>query len=278
MSQSPQPFRLLDLPAELRVMVYERVTPTTHQHVLAGPGPNGDPSYSVLVRQGLPTALLQTCRQIEHEAKSSFDKKYDEILKEPVRFVVDKYAAIPLVSSHSPLIACFGIQPKAPVQTGSIAVQLPTEIQDEPLELPLAPSIADACALHPSGTSDIEVHHETVSSFVARAAKVVARTRLVPNSADHAFDIEFRLLEEIGGWKFSHVDEWLFGVAHVAIAGDFAILVTGKNTMYGSPYVYSPMSQSANSAWRTWKMAFAAKEIWMTGRHKIRLVDLPYWQ
>lgn len=78
------PFRLLDLPKELRLMIYEQLpTKTTRRHI-----PNQAP---IVVHITLPgVELLATCRQIRSEAITILSNKLTAIASQPARIIVPK--------------------------------------------------------------------------------------------------------------------------------------------------------------------------------------------
>ncbi|KAF2026071.1 hypothetical protein EK21DRAFT_116179 [Setomelanomma holmii] len=110
-TQSTQGFHFLDLPAELRVMVYKEVTTTTRHHTFTdragGAGlffdyertsdwsfkKSSDSSFAPVVKY-LPVALLSTCRLINIEATPIMKAKLDILRVEPLRFVIDS-ASLP---------------------------------------------------------------------------------------------------------------------------------------------------------------------------------------
>jgi hypothetical protein len=93
-SRDDQPFRFLDLPPELRLMVYKEIDPHTRHYRLKDPAfqPNSDdipPSYITLVTKSLPVALLATCRLINAEAAPILAPKLKKLRKEAPHFIVD---------------------------------------------------------------------------------------------------------------------------------------------------------------------------------------------
>ncbi|KAJ4302720.1 hypothetical protein N0V90_001610 [Kalmusia sp. IMI 367209] len=103
------PFRFLDLPAELRFMVYERIpskiaarsnmprtrmlkllyTATTHHHILNDPSMCDGKSFIQLVTKSVPTCILATCHKIRKEAQPFIDRKLECLCQEPNRVIVD---------------------------------------------------------------------------------------------------------------------------------------------------------------------------------------------
>jgi hypothetical protein len=100
---TPATFRFLDLPKELRIMVYERVSLATHRSIVKHQSvtkvdptnynsddgaSNPEPSMMVICKT-LDVALLATCSQIYHEAMPFLALKLQELQVESVRLVMD---------------------------------------------------------------------------------------------------------------------------------------------------------------------------------------------
>jgi hypothetical protein len=100
---TPVTFRFLDLPKELRLMVYERITPATHRSVVKhqsvtkldpatanrNDGAKGSEPSMMVICKTLDVALLATCSQIYHEARPFLAPKLQELMVEPVRLLMD---------------------------------------------------------------------------------------------------------------------------------------------------------------------------------------------
>lgn len=89
-ARSPAPFHFLDLPAELRNMIYEYLPKkvTHHDFDYAEDG-RGQKGHIVLVWTTLPgTILLQTCRQIKKEAEGIIKAKMAAIEPNTIRLIV----------------------------------------------------------------------------------------------------------------------------------------------------------------------------------------------
>ena len=87
-------FRFLDLPTELRLTVYERLTPTTLRHKIERRNeiPTDDDSTGssfILSRKSFPVALLRTCKVINREASSIVAKKLRQLEREPIRIIAE---------------------------------------------------------------------------------------------------------------------------------------------------------------------------------------------
>ncbi|KAJ4294035.1 hypothetical protein N0V90_007724 [Kalmusia sp. IMI 367209] len=87
-----RPFPFLELPAELRMMVYKELSVTTvHRNVdsekAAMPGTN--PLNFKLVHFGIPVQLLATCRLIQEEAKDILQQEVDLIRSLVPKMIVE---------------------------------------------------------------------------------------------------------------------------------------------------------------------------------------------
>ncbi|KAH3976476.1 hypothetical protein HBI56_229380 [Parastagonospora nodorum] len=85
----PKPFRFLDLPTELRLMVYGLISIITHHLVPSIPSnvASAEPTIA-LVTKSLPVALLATCRQIRNEVMPTLAPLLEVLKLEPGRFVI----------------------------------------------------------------------------------------------------------------------------------------------------------------------------------------------
>ncbi|KAF1957673.1 hypothetical protein CC80DRAFT_491735 [Byssothecium circinans] len=79
-------FRFLDLPKELRLMVYEFLPTKTRHHKLCfmkgrDPGTNSEEyqEYVILVIRSLPVQLLRTCKMINYEVVAILKPKLDSL-------------------------------------------------------------------------------------------------------------------------------------------------------------------------------------------------------
>lgn len=117
-----QPFRLLDLPAELRCWVYENIDFPTTWHVLdrtqalinkmKWPVPPKAQVYEsrvTLIRPHTPLEILMTCRLVNKEARPILKRKTEHCKLQPLRYLVDYSAAWALVGPSSVLRSCLGV-------------------------------------------------------------------------------------------------------------------------------------------------------------------------
>jgi hypothetical protein len=84
-------FRFLDLPPELRLMVYEHLPIVTYRDTFtSGDGTTGAPISSILrIRKTLSTAILATSSFLSNEAKTTYTKKLRKLEQEPIRLVMN---------------------------------------------------------------------------------------------------------------------------------------------------------------------------------------------
>lgn len=81
-------FRFLDLPIELRVMVYKYLVPTVHQQTVTGLGEYFDTEV-VVTTQNLSTDILRTCKLIQAEAHPILKKELVILFNQPLRIQCD---------------------------------------------------------------------------------------------------------------------------------------------------------------------------------------------
>jgi hypothetical protein len=84
-------FRLLDLPTELRLLIYEHITPTEQHHTLQHEPPGSIyPTTATLTTHHLPVSLLRTSKFIHREAGPILGTKLATLRTEPLNLCVDE--------------------------------------------------------------------------------------------------------------------------------------------------------------------------------------------
>jgi hypothetical protein len=93
-SQPKGNFRLLDLPMELRLILYELLPVTSRHCTLKFPPQNSfglrmrEMAITLVIRS-LPVALLATCKLIKKEATPILERKLNQLRTGPMRLIVD---------------------------------------------------------------------------------------------------------------------------------------------------------------------------------------------
>jgi hypothetical protein len=88
-NKASQSFRFLDLPAELRIMIYKLMPNYTFRTRYVKRNSNGDTTSSfTIIRYTAPTAMLATCKMIKNEAEAIILKT--TLQMHPARVVTDQ--------------------------------------------------------------------------------------------------------------------------------------------------------------------------------------------
>jgi hypothetical protein len=271
---SSPPFRFLELPPEFRDMVYERISPTTHKHILSTQDASGAPTCITLIRQSLPVALLSTCRQIKHEAQPSFDDKYAALKNEPMRFVVnDAASALALVRDNSLLVKCFGLSLRRDLfQTRRRRAQRARKEQDYEMaelhETRICEVELEVAAMESSAKDDVK-------AFIARNAAMLAWVRQVKQTPQRRFDVEFHIKNDIASWDVNEMTEFLTRARIVCYEAGVAGIVIG----HGVDHVYPGFRvRTASDIWRAATIHATDLSMMWTAKEQRRwfvLVEVP---
>ncbi|KAI4949663.1 hypothetical protein J4E86_007614 [Alternaria arbusti] len=89
-SPGPDTFRFLDLPAELRLMVYEHIPNEVFRHEFPEIGATKKPGLSLQIAQ-VGIALLSTCRQIHMEVIEIIKRKQALAASIPIRIALTRW-------------------------------------------------------------------------------------------------------------------------------------------------------------------------------------------
>jgi hypothetical protein len=88
MATQPSSFRFLDLPKELRLMVYERSPTTTRHYDIEDPKENGDSTIRFVAKL-VELNIMSTCRLVYDECIRILGRRLEALRTEPRRFIVD---------------------------------------------------------------------------------------------------------------------------------------------------------------------------------------------
>lgn len=100
-------FRFTELSAEVRLVVYERISTITHRDMIQGLNPDGSFYSITLIRKALSLSILTTCSTTYSEANRTLQRKLRQLECEPVCLVTDHdgIAAICTNPQTNPLMA-----------------------------------------------------------------------------------------------------------------------------------------------------------------------------
>jgi len=104
-------FQFLDLPTELRCIVYEQLEITTKHYTLDTTGTTNtpdQPSTITLVCKRLPVQILATSKLINTEAMQIFRPKMRQLKAQPMRFLFKAEPTSPLRVFSRSLSRCLG--------------------------------------------------------------------------------------------------------------------------------------------------------------------------
>lgn len=232
------PLGFLDLPAELRIMVYECIHPTTQHHSLTRPIIPGGYKHTSRSKLVLPIAILSTCHQIKHEVQPIIAKHFPVLLAQPVRFHVDVASALDLVYKTSPLVACFGVKTPSFVN-GRYAL---TRRSNDPIRRPNVQS--RPILLHTATNCN-------VTEFVNRSLRALTQAKKVPLSVDRPYDVETILSQPVESWNPQFFSIFLNGLDRIAVQARIAVVVKSK-----VPNLDVQPETSLVGAWKFWQFHY----------------------
>jgi hypothetical protein len=101
-ASNPAPFRFLDLPPELRVMIYNRLPSTTRHCTLVDLMSSTTPplTRAALVVKYFPVSILSTCKLIRHEATPVLLPRLQRLRAEPMRLITDTLYFEPVMGTN----------------------------------------------------------------------------------------------------------------------------------------------------------------------------------
>jgi hypothetical protein len=244
---SSQPFRFLELPTELRFMVYEHISPTSHTHILNTHDEDGVPVRASFTRQGLPVSLLSTSRQIAHEAQPFFAAKFAALRNQPIRFsIADAPSGSHLVHQYSRLIKGFGIPVEQDVfqemrmyrefaaAEGNVTELAYWEEQERTERVRTA-------AIETSVTAE-------AIAFGERSGTMLAWVREVHLTPERCFDVEVRLEKNISACTVEEMSTLLINLEEFCDYERLAVVIFG--TGLEDTNVAWPGHTTASDIWR----------------------------
>jgi len=118
-------FRFMDLPVELRLMIYEYLTFMTRQHPIKKPdnpstGSGSDKhsdvtdTYGTMTKKYFPVAILGVCKEINLEAKAIVLEKLQQLSRNPVRLSMDMSVFAEIMNTRGlikTLVNALGLMP-----------------------------------------------------------------------------------------------------------------------------------------------------------------------
>jgi hypothetical protein len=120
---SPKTFPFMDLPIELRLMIYECI-PITITRTSFPLSPDSPPSFAI-VSKHTDLSILATCRQVNNEASAIMHTKIADVLATPPRLVVDLAHNITIHKCGGPLWHMSRYLASRAVQTGKTLAAVP---------------------------------------------------------------------------------------------------------------------------------------------------------
>jgi hypothetical protein len=168
---NPAPFRFLDLPPELRVMIYNRLPSTTRHCTLVDlmSSTTPPPSRAALVVKSLPVSLLSTCKFINLEATPVLIPRLQQLRAEPMRLITDTLYFEPVMGTSFENI---DFRDKNTLHSPEFAARIVGEFDD--------PTAIETIAGLPCTTYTVAPFGATVAQYIRQrtpSSTIVAITR-----------------------------------------------------------------------------------------------------
>jgi hypothetical protein len=270
---SSQPFRFLELPTELRFMVYEQTSPISHTHILNTHDGNGAPVRTSFTRQSLPVSLLSTSRQIAYEAQPFFVAKFAALRNQPIHFsVADTVSGSHLIHEDSRLIFGFG----APLHQDffdDLRAEREEAAADGDNE---SVTFLDTYEREQRiRTAAIEAHVTAEDKvFGERSAKMLAWVSMACLTPQRQFDIEIRPEKDIAECGVAEMTDFLMDVNRMSFEMPLAIAIAIVGTGLEDANSAGGAHITESRVWRG-HQARHARDFDPGHRPCLRLVDAP---
>jgi hypothetical protein len=135
------PFKFLDLPAELRLMIYERLDSATHHYKVDHPDElsvekSREDIQGTVIIKSFPVAILATCKVIHQEGTPILAGKLQQLAQTPVRIIMSsatftqgfndltKKVRLTVLESYTTICKSFLARAAIPRISGNVAIKV----------------------------------------------------------------------------------------------------------------------------------------------------------